>query len=96
MRDFKNISIKRMTKRFGEKTAVDDFSLELGKGEFVTFLGPSGCGKSTALNCITGLIPITCGEIWIDDESSTIRSTKSRRKSASSAWSSRTTRFSRT
>jgi putative spermidine/putrescine transport system ATP-binding protein len=68
MKDFKRISVRRMTKRFGEKTAVDDFSLEFGKGEFVTFLGPSGCGKSTALNCITGLIPITSGEIWIDDE----------------------------
>jgi putative spermidine/putrescine transport system ATP-binding protein len=68
MKDFKQISLRRMTKRFGEKTAVHDFSLELRKGEFVTFLGPSGCGKSTALNCITGLIPITSGEIYIDDE----------------------------
>jgi len=68
MRDFKRISVRRMTKRFGEKTAVDDFSIEFGKEEFVTFLGPSGCGKSTALNCITGLIPITSGEIYIDDE----------------------------
>jgi putative spermidine/putrescine transport system ATP-binding protein len=68
MKDFKRISVRRMTKRFGEKTAVRDFSLEFGKGEFVTFLGPSGCGKSTALNCITGLIPITSGEIFIDDE----------------------------
>ncbi len=68
MKDFKKISVRNMTKRFGEKIAVNDFSLEFGKGEFVTFLGPSGCGKSTALNCITGLIPITGGEIWIDDE----------------------------
>jgi putative spermidine/putrescine transport system ATP-binding protein len=68
MKDFKRISVRRMTKRFGEKTAVDDFSIEFGKEEFVTFLGPSGCGKSTALNCITGLIPITSGEIYIDDE----------------------------
>jgi putative spermidine/putrescine transport system ATP-binding protein len=68
MRDFKRISVRRMTKRFGEKVAVDDFSLELRKDEFVTFLGPSGCGKSTALNCITGLLPITSGEIYIDDE----------------------------
>jgi putative spermidine/putrescine transport system ATP-binding protein len=68
MRDFKRISVRRMTKRFGEKIAVDDFSIEFGKEEFVTFLGPSGCGKSTALNCITGLIPITSGEIFIDDE----------------------------
>ncbi|HUX42636.1 MAG TPA: ABC transporter ATP-binding protein [Rectinemataceae bacterium] len=68
MKDFKTISVRHMTKRFGDKTAVSDFSLEFGKGEFVTFLGPSGCGKSTALNCVTGLIPITSGEIWIDDE----------------------------
>jgi putative spermidine/putrescine transport system ATP-binding protein len=68
MKDFKRISVRRVTKRFGEKTAVRDFSIEFGKGEFVTFLGPSGCGKSTALNCITGLIPITSGEIYIDDE----------------------------
>ncbi len=68
MKDFKKLSVRNMTKRFGDRTAVDDFSIEFGKGEFVTFLGPSGCGKSTALNCITGLIPITSGEIWIDDE----------------------------
>jgi putative spermidine/putrescine transport system ATP-binding protein len=68
MKDFKRISVRHMTKRYGDKTAVRDFSLEFGKGEFVTFLGPSGCGKSTALNCITGLIPITGGEIYIDDE----------------------------
>jgi putative spermidine/putrescine transport system ATP-binding protein len=68
MKDFKCISVRGMTKRFGDKVAVDNFSLEFGKEEFVTFLGPSGCGKSTALNCITGLIPITSGEIFIDDE----------------------------
>jgi putative spermidine/putrescine transport system ATP-binding protein len=68
MKDFKHISVRRMTKRFGEKTALHEFSLDFDKGEFVTFLGPSGCGKSTALNCITGLIPITSGEIYIDDE----------------------------
>ena len=68
MKDFQRISVRNMTKKFGDKIAVNDFSLEFGKGEFVTFLGPSGCGKSTALNCITGLIPITSGEIYIDDE----------------------------
>ncbi|MDA8426542.1 MAG: ABC transporter ATP-binding protein [Treponema sp.] len=68
MKDFKHISVRRMTKRFGDKTALHEFSLAFDKGEFVTFLGPSGCGKSTALNCITGLIPISGGEIFIDDE----------------------------
>jgi putative spermidine/putrescine transport system ATP-binding protein len=68
MKEFERITVKRMTKRFGDRDAVHDFSLEFFRGEFVTFLGPSGCGKSTALNCITGLIPITSGEIFIDDE----------------------------
>ena len=58
---------QRMTKRSARRPP-SRFSLEFGNGEFVTFLGPSGCGKSTALNCITGLIPITSGEISIDDE----------------------------
>jgi putative spermidine/putrescine transport system ATP-binding protein len=68
MKEFRRMSIRHVTKRFGDKTAVNDFSLDLEKDEFVTFLGPSGCGKSTALNCITGLLPITSGEIFIDDE----------------------------
>jgi len=68
MKDFRRISVRHLTKSYGDKTAVDDFSLELGEGEFVTFLGPSGCGKSTALNCITGLVPISSGELWIDGE----------------------------
>ncbi len=60
--------VRGLVKRFGDKTALHEFSLDLNKGEFVTFLGPSGCGKSTALNCITGLLPLTEGEILIDDE----------------------------
>jgi putative spermidine/putrescine transport system ATP-binding protein len=38
------------------------------RGEFVALLGPSGCGKSTALNCIAGLIPLSAGAIWLNDE----------------------------
>ena len=68
MKEFTRVFIRNLTKEFGGKTALSDFSLEIGRGEFVTFLGPSGCGKSTALNCIAGLIPITKGGIFIDDE----------------------------
>ena len=68
MREFKKLTIKNLNKKFGDKEALNDFNLTLEKGEFVTFLGPSGCGKSTALNCIAGLLPITSGEISIDDE----------------------------
>ncbi|HUZ17381.1 MAG TPA: ABC transporter ATP-binding protein [Spirochaetia bacterium] len=68
MKDFSRLIIQGVTKEFGDKVALADFSLELKQGEFVTFLGPSGCGKSTALNCIAGLIPMTRGRIAIDDE----------------------------
>lgn len=68
MREIRQIIIKNLTKKFGEKEALIDFNLTLEKGEFVTFLGPSGCGKSTALNCIAGLLPITSGNIYIDQE----------------------------
>ncbi|HEV8672792.1 MAG TPA: ABC transporter ATP-binding protein [Methylomirabilota bacterium] len=57
----------RLTKRFGPKTVLDDFALEVRGREFVTFLGPSGCGKSTALNLLAGLLPPTAGEIWLDE-----------------------------
>jgi putative spermidine/putrescine transport system ATP-binding protein len=68
MRDFKKIVIKELTKDFGSKAALSGFSLEVSRGEFVTFLGPSGCGKSTALNCIAGLLPISRGGIFVDEE----------------------------
>ena len=56
----------RITKRFGAKTVLDDFALEVRGRQFVTLLGPSGCGKSTALNIVAGLIPASEGELWID------------------------------
>ena len=58
----------RLTKRFGSKTVLDDFALEVQGRQFVTLLGPSGCGKSTALNIVAGLIPASEGELWIDGE----------------------------
>ena len=58
----------RITKRFGTKTVLRDFALEIRGKQFVTFLGPSGCGKSTALNIIAGLIPATDGAVAIDGE----------------------------
>jgi putative spermidine/putrescine transport system ATP-binding protein len=68
MEGFEKFIVKSISKTFGSKRALNNFSLTFAKGEFVTFLGPSGCGKSTALNCISGLIPITSGEIYIDHE----------------------------
>ncbi len=57
------ISIKDLTVRFGEVLAVDNASLEVGDGEFISIVGPSGCGKTTTLNLLTGLVPLTQGSI---------------------------------
>src|SRR6058998_780906 len=57
----------RLSKHFGAKNVLDDFALEVRGGEFVTFLGPSGCGKSTALNLLAGLLPLSAGEIRLDE-----------------------------
>ena len=51
-----------------ETVAVDSFNLEVGKGEFVTFLGPSGCGKTTTLRMIAGFELPTSGKILLNGE----------------------------
>ena len=46
------LSISHVTKKFGDTVVVDDFNLDVEKGEFVSFLGPSGCGKTTTLRMV--------------------------------------------
>ena len=48
------ISIRDVTKRFGDVTAVDDLTLDIREGEFLTLLGPSGCGKTTTMRMVAG------------------------------------------
>lgn len=61
------IELKHITKNFDDNfTAVDDFNLEVQRGEFVTFLGPSGCGKTTTLRMIAGFEMPTEGEILLN------------------------------
>ncbi|MBE0408403.1 MAG: putative 2-aminoethylphosphonate ABC transporter ATP-binding protein [Anaerolineales bacterium] len=58
------LRIERIRKTFGELVALDDVSLTVGEGEFVTLLGPSGCGKTTLLRIIAGLEQQNSGEIY--------------------------------
>jgi putative spermidine/putrescine transport system ATP-binding protein len=62
------VEIRDIFKRFGRVTAVDGFSLTVGRGEFVSLLGPSGCGKTTLLRLIAGLLRADSGEVVIDGQ----------------------------
>ncbi|PYM61800.1 MAG: ABC transporter ATP-binding protein [Candidatus Rokuibacteriota bacterium] len=62
------VRIAGITKRFGATVAVDDVSLTLEPGEFLTLLGPSGCGKTTTLRVVAGLEVPSAGRVWIGDE----------------------------
>jgi multiple sugar transport system ATP-binding protein len=64
-----SIQIENVTKRFGEFTAVKDFSLDIKEGEFVALLGPSGCGKTTTMNMIAGLEEPNEGQINFNGKS---------------------------
>jgi ABC-2 type transport system ATP-binding protein len=56
------ISIKNLTKRFGDFTAVDNLSFDIPKGKIFGFLGPNGSGKSTTIRMICGVLRPTSGE----------------------------------
>lgn len=62
------LRVKDLTKRYGNVTALEKFSLEIRSGEFMVLLGPSGCGKTTVIRCIAGLTNPTYGEIFIGNE----------------------------
>ena len=61
------VTLKSLTKRFGEVVAVDGVDLEIRDKEFLVLVGPSGCGKTTCLRMVAGLEEVTDGEIYIGD-----------------------------
>ncbi|GAT74022.1 spermidine/putrescine ABC transporter ATP-binding subunit [Microbacterium sp. HM58-2] len=63
------VSIDAVTKRYGSATAVDDVTLDVQPGEFLSLLGPSGCGKTTTLRMIAGFEQPDAGDIRISGRS---------------------------
>lgn len=62
------ITLKNLTKRFGDTVAVDNLSITLASGKLTALLGPSGCGKTTTLNMLSGIVPVSSGKLFFDDQ----------------------------
>ncbi len=69
--DAQFIRIEGISKKFGEFTAVDNISLNIGKGELFALLGGSGCGKTTLLRILAGFETPSAGRIYIDGQDMT-------------------------
>src|SRR5690554_7823017 len=69
------LSINNITKLYGKQKALDSVSFSIQKGELLGFLGPNGAGKSTLMKIVTGFLPSTSGEVWIDDKQMTTGNT---------------------
>ncbi|MEC9472659.1 MAG: ABC transporter ATP-binding protein, partial [Pseudomonadota bacterium] len=65
------ITLKQITKSFGDVQVIPPLDLQIDDGEFVVFVGPSGCGKSTLLRLIAGLEDVSSGDITIDGKNAT-------------------------
>lgn len=62
-----SIKVSGITKLFGEQRALDDVSFSVKTGEVVGFIGPNGAGKSTMMKIITGYLPQSQGDVWVND-----------------------------
>jgi ABC-2 type transport system ATP-binding protein len=61
-----SIVLKNIDKKYGQQLALDGISFEINKGGIVGFIGPNGAGKSTTMKIITGYIPPTSGEVYVN------------------------------
>src|SRR5256885_1555257 len=57
------LQVARLTKRFGEQTALADIAFEVKAGEVLGLIGPNGAGKTTLLEAMAGLLPVDGGDI---------------------------------
>lgn len=62
------LALNRVRKTFGSAVAVDEMTLDIEQGEFVSLLGPSGCGKTTTLQMLAGFLMPTSGTIRLEDK----------------------------
>jgi iron(III) transport system ATP-binding protein len=65
------IVLENVSKHFGKVRALNAVDIEFAPGSLTTLLGPSGCGKTTLLRLVSGLEPVSSGEIWFGDENVT-------------------------
>ncbi len=61
------VSVKNVSKNYGEVEALKNMSLDFPKGQLTSLLGPSGCGKTTLLKIIAGLLPASSGEVLVNE-----------------------------
>ena len=62
------VRVEKLTKRYGDVTAVNELTAEFESGKLIALLGPSGCGKTTMLNMLSGILPNSDGKIYFDEE----------------------------
>lgn len=72
------LTLSNVSKQFGDSYAVQDFNLDVEKGEFVSFLGPSGCGKTTTLRMVAGFENPTDGTITLNGANITTKAPNQR------------------
>ena len=61
------VTLRGLTKRYGDVAAVEGLDLQVKPGELVALLGPSGCGKTTTLRLVAGFLKPEAGEIWVGE-----------------------------
>lgn len=62
------VRLENVSKKYGNTTVIENISLDIYEGEFITLLGSSGCGKTTILRMISGLENVTSGKVYIDEK----------------------------